>query len=288
MSKPTKSLNPTNPLLDQKTDYLKQDPAIPGQTYTVVSFINPKDMVLEKSLYYANEFMVSDINSLILAQAMQMAKKLNSQMTSRISGVLDKLKMSVDEEDKHIYRILNDAYRPMQIDEEEFLAECKREYTLDRQDLLDKYTVFLSQNRSKMDQVFDKSHDDATSVRGFKVRGSYSRIEDARQRAKFLRDTVEQAIHAFVVETGTWFPVDMDADEVQDQDYMLPRLNELMGKYHDGIQARDQHYQERKQEMSQGNSSTHTAEAVKERLRKKLMEKTAKDSALAPDAMPTV
>lgn len=273
MSKPSKPSNPSNPLLDQKTDYLKQDPHIPGQTYTVVSFVNPKDMVLEKSLYYANEFMVHDINSLILAQAMQMVKKLNSDMTGRISGVLDKLKLSVDEEDKHIYRILNDAYRPMQIDEDQFVTECKREYMLDRQEILDKYTAFLSQNRSKMDQVFDKSHGDATSVRGFKVRGCFSRIEDARQRAKFLRDNVEQAIHAFVVETGTWFPVDMDADEVQDQDYMLPKLNELMGKYNEGIQARDQLYHERKQEMAQTGSSAHSAESVKERLRRKLEEK---------------
>jgi hypothetical protein len=262
----------SNPISSQVVDHLKQDPPIPGQYYNVVSFVNPKDKVLEKSLYYTNEFMVNDINKTLSAQAIQMAKKLNVEMNNKISAKLDKLKLSVDEEDKHIYRILNDAYRSMQLDEDAYVQECTREYSIDREELLDKYKIFLSENRTKLDLKFDKENDDATSLRGFKIRGAYSRFEDARDRAKLMRDSVEKGIHAFVVETGTWFPVDMDADEVQDQDYMLPKLNELMGKYHEGMQARDQLYQERKQEMSQATGPS-TKETVKERLQKKLQDK---------------
>jgi len=250
-----------------KTDYLKEDPAIYGQVYSIVSFVNPKDAVLTKNLYYMNKFMVSDINKTITAQAQQMARKLAVDMRNKIVDVLDKLKASIDPEDKHMSRILETRFREMLIDEDEYVETCRRKYELDAEEITDKYKIYLSQNRQAMDIQYDNKEDAVCNVRGFKIRGTYARMEDAKVRAKFLRDNVEQGIHVFIVPTGTWFPIDMDADEVQDQEYMLPQLNELMGKYHEGVHARDQHYRERKEEMSSGTTST------KSRLQAKLLEK---------------
>lgn len=256
---------------EQATDYLKEDPPITGQNWSVVSFVSPTDKVLEKQLYYLNQFLVKDVNKTIVAQGMQMAKKLSATMRSKIADTLDKLKASVDPEDKHLYQILNAKYGQMQIDEEEFIDECHRQYTQDRDELLDKFKIFLTENRAGLDREFDEAHDHVTSVRGFKIRGSYARYEDARKRCEFVRDSVEPGIHAYVVQTGTWFPVDMDADEVQDQDYMLPALNDLMGKYHEGMANKDKFFNERKREMMEAPSDR--KEAAKERLRKKLAEK---------------
>jgi hypothetical protein len=83
---------------------------------------------------------------------------------------------------------------------------------------------------------------------------------------------VEESIHAFVVPVVTWFPVDMDADEVQDQDYMLPELNKMMGKYHEGVHARNQHYRERKAEMKENAENANKMD-TKERMRAKLRAK---------------
>jgi hypothetical protein len=254
-----------------KADNLKQDPVLSGQNYAVVSFVNPKDKVLEKNLYYLNQFLIKEINNSLTAQATQMAKKLIVEMNTKINDTLDKLKSSVDEEDKHIYKILNDRYRSMSLDEDEYVEECRRQYSLEGEEILDKYKIFLSENRTKLDHTFDEANDHACSLRGFKVRGSYARFEDARDRAQFLRDSVEPLVHAFVVQVGTWFPVDMEADEVQDQDYMLPKLNELMGKYHEGMQARDKFFHERNQELM--TNPTPTRGNVKERLKKKLQER---------------
>lgn len=255
-----------------KTDYLKQDPIIPGQDYAVVSFVSPTDHILGKQLHYVNNFMVSDINKCITAQAIQMVKKLQVDMRNRVSDVLDKLKHSLDEEDKAMSRILEKRYREMCVDEDEYVEECRRRYTIDEEEILDKYKMYLNGERVRLDREYDEAHDNQTSLRGFKMRGTFARLDDARAKAKSLRDNVEPAIHAFVVPVGTWFPVDMDADEVQDQDYMLPQLNELMGKYHEGVNARNQHYQERKRDMeeaaAQGNRMT-----TKERLQKKLRDK---------------
>ena len=254
-----------------KTDYLKEDPLMPGQTYAVVSFVNPADRVLTKHLYYVNRFFVQEVNKTMAAQAVHMVKKLSVDMRAAINPVLDRLKASIDPEDKHMSRILEERFREMAIDEDDFIAKCRREYTMDEEEINDKYKIFLAENRLALDDAFDKEHDHVTSLRGFKVRGSFARLEDAKDRAKYLRDTVEQAIHTFIVPVGLWFPVDMDADEVQDQDYMLPQLNELMGKYHEGVQARNQHYQERKTEMeTRGKAAT---KSTKERLQEKLKEK---------------
>ena len=71
-----------------------------------------------------------------------------------------------------------------------------------------------------------------------------------------LRDSVEPAIHTFVAPVGKWLPVDFEADEAQEQEYMLPQLNDLMKKYHEGMHARDVHYQDRKREMEEKATSS--------------------------------
>jgi len=255
---------------DPKVDYLKEDPLMSGQNFCVVSFVNPKDKVTEKHLHYINNFMVADINRTLAAQAVQMAKKLAVDMRSNINTVLDTLKTSIDPEDKHLSAILEERFREMVLDEDKYVADCQRTYCLAPEEITDKYKIYLAENRMVLDDQFDKSNDSATSLRGFKVRGAFNRVEDAKARAKLLRDTVEPAIHTYIVPVGAWFPVDMEADEVQDQDYMLPQLNELMGKYHEGVQARNQHYQERKLEMSTASTGKKT---TKERLQEKLRAK---------------
>lgn len=259
-----------------KTDYLKEDPELNGQRYAVVSFVNPEDRVLLKNLYYVNKFLVRDINQQIVAQASHMAKKVQVEMRKKISGTLDRLKMSTDEEDKHLYRILNDKFNDMQLDEDEFVQECHRKYTLDEEEILDKYKMFIAQNRTQVDGEFNDAHGDGTSVRGIKVRGSYQSYNEAAERCKYVRDNIEPAIHAYVVSVGTWFPIDFEADEIQQQDYMLPALNELMGKYHEGMRAKDAHYMERKREMSE-KTRDDPKSRIQERLRQKKHQRIKKD-----------
>lgn len=258
-----------------KTDNLKQDPVIHGQDYCVFSFVNPKDQVLGKLLYYVNNFMVDEINKTQVSQATQMARKLQVTMRNKINGVLDKLKHSVNETDKMISEILEKNFRDMCVDEDEYVEECRRKFLLNEEELTDKYKMYLVNSRTKLDVEYDRANDHRTSVRGIKFRGAYARYEDARERAKYLRDNVEQSIHTFVIPVGTWVPLDMEADEVQDQDYMLPELNELMGKYHEGVHARNQFYTDRKREMEEAAHAS-VKENTKERLRRKLREKRNK------------
>jgi hypothetical protein len=258
---------------DPKKDYLKQDPVIPGQDYAVVSFVNPKDHILSKQLHYVNNFLVDDLNKTITAQATQMARQLQVEMRSKIDAELNRLKFSVDEEDKFLYKKLDERYRKMTIDEDEFVESCRRRYEINEEEVLDKYKIYLSAQRTRLDREYNAVNSNRTSLRGFKIRGSYSSLDEARDRAKYVRDNIEPAVHAYVVQVGTWFPIDMDADEVQDQDYSLSQLNELMGKYHEGSHARDKFYQERKREMVDGAQTENAKNATKNRLQAKLREK---------------
>jgi hypothetical protein len=268
------------------SDYLKTDPVLNGQDYAVVSFVNPGDPVVEKNLYYVNKFLVADINKTLTAQCIQMVRKLQVDMRSKITDVLDRLRASANEEDKNLSRILEGRYRDMQLDEDSYIEECRRRYEMDASDISDRYKMYLTENRQSMDTEFDQANDHKTSLRGFKVRGAFARMADARDRAKFLRDNVEPGIHTFVVPMGVWFPVDMEADEVQDQEYMLSQLNELMGKYHEGVHARNQHFAERKREMEQQGTAPakrvpHEAKDTKARLQEKLRKK--KDAQIRAD-----
>lgn len=274
-------------------DYLKEDPPIPGQLYSLVSFVNPRDHVLEKQIHYLNNFLVDDINLKMTAQAQQMAKKLRVMMREKIDTELDRYKNSADEEDRYIGKLLESKFEQMCIDEDDFVEDCRRQYDMDKpEELLDAYKIYLSENRERMNREFDSTHSDVCSLRGFKIRGTYDNTEKARDKAKQLREEVEPGVHVFLVQTGTWFPVDMEADEVEQQDYMLDKLNELMGNYHKNVHAKNVHHRERREEMMQEanekNSKQKQRDKLRDRLRKKRNLQMKKDmekikEAQAPD-----
>ena len=181
---------------DITQDYLKEDPPLARQDWVVISFVAPEDKVVLRNMHYANRFLVGDINQTISAQALQMSKYLNSKIRNQMDDVLERLKSSVDEDDQRTYAILNAQLQKLELDEEEFVDECRRQYELDDSEILDRYKMFLAQNRQQMDREFDDSHDNMTSTRGLKIRGCFERMEDARERARWATQEHEPAVHS--------------------------------------------------------------------------------------------
>lgn len=256
----------------REVDYLKEDPPLSGQDWAVISLIAPEDMVSKKNLYYTNHFMVNDINKTITAQAIQMVKYLSVKFRNNLSSVMDRLQNSLDDDDKRLHELLQKACKDIEVDEDEFVGECRRKYELDEEEITDRYKIFIAENRQQLDREFDDAHEHVPSTRGIKVRGSYQRFEEAKTRAKYLTESVEPAIHAFVAPVGKWLPVDFETDEAQDQEYQLPQLNDLMKKYHDNIHAKQMHYQERKQAMEESARSDNK-QSIKQRLQEKLRQR---------------
>src|SRR4051812_30218653 len=91
-------------------DYLKIDPALPGQSWVCLSFVSPEDMVVKKELMYMNEFLVRDINKTLKDEATHMVKELTRVFTQQIEPIVDRYKASINETDRQIGKQLEEAY----------------------------------------------------------------------------------------------------------------------------------------------------------------------------------
>lgn len=258
-------------LPDGSRDYLRVDPPVPGQNWACMSFISPEDMIQKRNLYYFNQFLYMEINKTLKDQAIHMAKEVNALLRKTFEAKIEKLEKSVNENDAIFAKHLKGVQEDMQIEEEEFAGRCMHLYTMDYDELHDKYQMYTSQNATEMDKKFDQENDYRTSIRGFKFRGAYNQRKEADLKAKELRDMGEP-VHVFVAPVGYWCPWDPNPDAIQNSEYMVPALNDLMGKYHDNVKQKNKFFEERKQELVD-DANKSNRERTKDRLRQKLMDK---------------
>ena len=107
----------------------------------------------------------------------------------------------------------------------------------------DKFEDFLYNNRERYCREFDENNDFKTSVRGIKVRGVYDTIQEAESRAKQFQ-SFDKHFNVFVGQVGYWLPWDPSPDSIQNQEYGEKDLNELVKKYQENKDAKDQHFRE--------------------------------------------
>jgi hypothetical protein len=265
---------------NQKTDHLKVDPPVSidvpkrsfNPVWAVVSFISPEDMIEKRFIHDANEFLYHDVNKQIMDTTVHVVSDINREFNNALEKKIAAYKSSNNEVYKAAADVLENVRKDLPMDEDDQVNKVLRTYKVDQQELDDRFQVYKMQNNKELEAEFNKQNGNATSVRGFKVRGCYEDLEPARARAKYCRDQIEEAIHAFVVPMGYWCPWDPNADAVQDQDYMLPELNDLMGKYKRNVEQRNEFYQKRKQMMidEAGNSRN---DQLKEKLRQRLAQR---------------
>jgi len=253
-------------------DYLKVDPPIPGQNWVCLSFVSPDDMVEKKTLFTLNRFLCHSVNKNISDSALQMARDLNTLYKQQFDQQIDKLKCSVNDDDQRLAEKLNEVRKAVAVNESQFTGKCMRQFSIDQDELTDRYLMYQVENRAEIDHDFDVANDSQNSVRGVKIRGVFDHEKDARDRAAFLRESVEPGVHVYAAPVGYWLPWDPNPDGVQDQEHMIPQLNSLMKKYQDNIHERNQHYEARNRELQQ-NSQKNNSNSVRERLANRLMER---------------
>ena len=89
--------------------------------------------------------------------------------------------------------------------------------------------IYLKKDLLKNDfreKLFNKLNDFQTSVRGIKIRGSYSSQAEAELRAKKLRES-DPNHDIFVGPIGVWMPWDPDAYKTGRVEFMEEELNQL-------------------------------------------------------------
>ncbi len=147
-----------------------------------------------------------------------------------------------------------------------FLQSYCKEQKLEYKELYSKYEDFVYKYSNELQRDFDEKNKFQTSMRGLKVRGTYSTKEEATNRAKKLQ-TIDSNFNVFVGEVGKWLPWDPCADGVQDEVFQNSQLNDMMEKYEENNINRDIFYEEQKREK---------IKAAKEEVLKKKREEAEK------------
>tara|TARA_B100001057_G_scaffold500417_2_gene615360 strand:- start:622 stop:1482 length:861 start_codon:yes stop_codon:yes gene_type:complete len=170
-----------------------------------------------------------------------------------------------EEEQKHDYLEVDDILPHQQyvclsfvspealIEKREAFNACKflqsycKEAKLEYKELYSKYEDFVYKFSSELQRDFDEQNKFQTSMRGIKIRGSYSTKDEATARAKKLQ-LCDSGFNVFVGEVGKWLPWDPNADGVQDEVFQNTQLNDMMEKYEENNVNRDIFYEEQKRD----------------------------------------
>ena len=262
------------------TDYLKVDPVLTinctkpqmTQSWAVVSFLSPEERIKQRFTFEANRFLYNDVNKQIMDTTANIVKNTNTEFQQLIEKKINSYKTSSDKTYQAAASILENVAKELILDEDDAVNKVLRKYRIDQQEILDRFEVYKTLNNKELEADFNKEFTQETSVRGFKIRGAFEELSDAQARAKEARDKFEPAVHSFAVPIGYWCPWDPNADSVQDQEYMLPELNDLMGKYQRNVEQRNDFFQKRQQMMME-NSNDSKDKQLREKLKQRLVEK---------------
>jgi hypothetical protein len=188
-------------------DFLTEDPALRGQKYVCLSFMNPTDVVKRKEAYVFERYL---------------------EAFSRDVGVLVKDLADRYPSDNGCFETLKEKYAGV------FTPDLINE----------EYSSFIA-THPELDTEYLEKNNFQTSIYGLKVRGSFETIEEARIRCQVLQRK-DPRHNIFIGEVGVWCPWSPNPTDIADQEYANTELNTLMKKYNSSQDAKDLAFEERR------------------------------------------
>ena len=122
-----------------------------------------------------------------------------------------------------------------------------KEMTIDYNNIEKLYGDWKYGNNEDIESQFFELNDYRTSMRGLKVRGVYDTYKEANVRAQVLRKK-DPSFNVFIGQIGYWLPWDPECESVPEQEYQESQLNELVKKYKENLNNRDDLYEQVKSE----------------------------------------
>lgn len=110
------------------------------------------------------------------------------------------------------------------------------------------YDDWLFTRKEKLESEFYEESEFRTTIRGLKIRGTYDTHKEANIRAQVLRRK-DPNFNVFVGQVGSWLPWDPECEQVPEQEYQEEMLNELVKKYQENLDNRDNMYDQLKEEQ---------------------------------------
>lgn len=238
------------------------------QKYVLDSFVSPDDRIQQRLIYEANQFLYHDVNKQIMDATVHAVKNVNTEFLKGINQRIETYKSSKDDKYTLVADLLDKIKSELCLNEDDQTSKVIRQYRIDHDELTDRFEVYRSTNNKELESKFNELYGEETSVRGKKCRGVFEDIADARNRAEMIRKEVEPFVHSFVGPVGYWCPWDPNADSIQDEEFAIDELNDLMRRRKKNEEDKNEFFAKRKQEMIDNSTKTRRDE-----LRSKLREK---------------
>jgi hypothetical protein len=179
-------------------DLLDEDKAISEQKFVCLSFVSPEKIIKQREEYFFEKFV----------EQWQFSKEV--QKYNQFLGFLG-FKYNLDVEK------LNQDFS-------DFLKEEKDNL---KKNVSDDFKNYLDTNEEKLTEEYNLKHSFQTSVRGLKVRGTFSSQQEAELRCKMLREA-DPNHDVYVGPVGVWMPFHPDAYKTGRVEHLEKELNELM------------------------------------------------------------
>ena len=106
------------------------------------------------------------------------------------------------------------------------------------------YKTFVEQNEDALLAEFNKNNKFQTAVRGLKVRGSFDTLEEAQNRAEWLRKR-DKHHSIYVGQVGVWMPYHPEAYRTGKVEHLEQELNTLMHEKHKNESEAKEHFDAR-------------------------------------------
>ena len=197
-------------------DLLEEDKPLSGQKFVCVSFVSPENILKQRDHYLFQEFL----------KHYDFTKSVQ-KFTQFLNFLSFKYNMKFDD-------IMSDFQEYMKSEKETFGSNY----------VSDEYKNFLDANEERLDNEFNTEHQFQTSVRGLKIRGTYSTQEEAELRCKLLRE-VDPNHNVYVGPVGMWMPWEPEAYKTGRVEYLEDELNQLMNEKNKNEAAAKQEFEKR-------------------------------------------
>jgi hypothetical protein len=223
-------------------DFLDEDIEIPGQRYVLLSFLSPEKVLDKKELYFFQKF----LQSYEVDWKIKNLEKYLVNVVNEINGQLDERVSALEKADDMASA---DICRKNRLRVDDVMSGYqqyvkKNQADLTKTKIVESYDDFMYQHKTKLDEEFHALNEFRTSMRGVKVRGTYSNVKEAELKAKKLQ-TKDKYHNIFMAEVGKWTPWDPSTHEIKEQEYNNEQLNSLMKKYKENEDSREQLFEER-------------------------------------------
>jgi hypothetical protein len=224
---------------DKDPDFLDEDAEIPSQRYVLLSFLSPEKVLDRKDHFFFENFLKD-------YEITWKTKNLEDFLASTINSYNERLGKEADALYNKGLQEQGDLVLGARIQVAEILGTYgafvkKNAAEINKTKIKEDYENFMYKNRDRLEDEFYRDNKLQTTVRGLKVRGSYSTKEEASARSKKLQKS--DPIHdIYVADVGKWLPWDPSPSQIKEQEYANDELNKLMKSYNENQEKRDDFY----------------------------------------------